>query len=81
MVLSTTPEAGEHIAELADRLRTALTGSYDTGSTAVTLSASVGATWGSTDDIEQLLHNADAHMYQQKARQRSRAEGDSENQR
>jgi len=41
----------------------------------------VGATWGSTDDIEQLLHNADAHMYQQKARQRSRAEGDSENQR
>jgi hypothetical protein len=32
----------------------------------------VGSTWGPTDDIQQLLRDADAHMYRHKARQSSR---------
>lgn len=72
VVLSTQSEAEEHVAELANRLRRALTGSYNTGTTPLTLSASVGSTWGPTDDIQQLLRNADAHMYRQKAQRRSR---------
>jgi diguanylate cyclase (GGDEF)-like protein len=71
VVLSTEAEAEEHIAELANRLRGALTGSYYAGTTSLTLGASVGSTWGSTDDIQQLLRDADAHMYRHKARQRS----------
>ncbi|MGO9382448.1 MAG: diguanylate cyclase domain-containing protein [Mycobacterium sp.] len=71
VVLSTEAEAQEHVAELANRLRRALTGSYDAPATPLTLSASVGSTWGPTNDIEQLLHDADAHMYRHKARRRS----------
>jgi diguanylate cyclase (GGDEF)-like protein len=74
VVLSPKAEAEAHGAELADRLCRALTGSYDTGATPVTLSASVGSTWGPTDDIQQHLRNADAHMYRHKARRRSCAD-------
>jgi diguanylate cyclase (GGDEF)-like protein/PAS domain S-box-containing protein len=70
VVLSTEAEAEEHVAELANRLRGALSGSYDTGATPFTLSASVGSTWGPTDDIQQLLRDADAHMYRHKAQRR-----------
>jgi diguanylate cyclase (GGDEF)-like protein/PAS domain S-box-containing protein len=72
VVLSTEAEAEEHVVELADRLRGALTGSYHTGTTTLTLGASVGSTWGPTDDVRQLLSDADAHMYRHKARRRSR---------
>lgn len=71
VVLSTEAGVQEHVAELAKRLRGALTGSYDSGATQLTLSASVGSTWGPTDDIQQLLREADAHMYRHKARRRS----------
>jgi diguanylate cyclase (GGDEF)-like protein/PAS domain S-box-containing protein len=71
VVLSTKAEVQEHVAELANRLRRAVTGNYDTGATTLTLSASVGSTWGPTDNIEQLLRDADAHMYRHKARRRS----------
>jgi len=71
VVLSTEAEADEHVAELANRLRGALTGSYDAGATPLTLSASVGSTWGPTDDIQQLLRDADAHMYRHKAQRRN----------
>jgi diguanylate cyclase (GGDEF)-like protein/PAS domain S-box-containing protein len=71
VVMSTQAEAQEHVAELANRLRRALTGNYDTGATPLTLSASVGSTWGPADDIQQLLRDADAHMYRHKARRRS----------
>jgi diguanylate cyclase (GGDEF)-like protein/PAS domain S-box-containing protein len=70
VVLSAEAEAEEHVAELANRLRRALTGSYDAPATPLTLSASVGSTWGPTDDIQQLLRDADAHMYRHKARRR-----------
>jgi diguanylate cyclase (GGDEF)-like protein/PAS domain S-box-containing protein len=70
VVLSAQAEGEEHVAELANRLRGALTGSYDTGATPLTLGASVGSTWGPTDDIQQLLRNADAHMYRHKAQRR-----------
>jgi diguanylate cyclase (GGDEF)-like protein/PAS domain S-box-containing protein len=71
VVLSSQAEAEEHVAELANRLRRALTGGYDGRGTPLTLSASVGSTWGPTDDIEQLLRDADADMYRHKARRRS----------
>jgi diguanylate cyclase (GGDEF)-like protein/PAS domain S-box-containing protein len=71
VVVSTQAEAQEHVAELANRLRRALTGNYDTGAALLTLGASVGSTWGPTDDIQQLLRDADAHMYRHKARRRS----------
>jgi diguanylate cyclase (GGDEF)-like protein/PAS domain S-box-containing protein len=71
VVLSTKAQVQEHVAVLANRLRRAVTGNYDTGATSLTLSASVGSTWGPTDDIDQLLHDADAHMYRHKARRRS----------
>jgi diguanylate cyclase (GGDEF)-like protein/PAS domain S-box-containing protein len=70
VVLSAEAEAEEHVAELANRLRRALTGSYDAAATPLALSASVGSTWGPTDDIQQLLRDADAHMYRHKARRR-----------
>ncbi len=70
VVLSTNAKAQEHVADLANELRRALTGNYDTGATPLTLSASVGSTWGPTDDIQQLLRDADAHMYRHKARRR-----------
>jgi len=70
VVLSAQAEGEEHVGELANRLRGALTGSYDAGATPLTLGASVGSTWGPTDDIQQLLRNADAHMYRHKAQRR-----------
>lgn len=71
VVLCTKAETQERVATLANRLRSALTGTYDTGATPLTLSASVGSTWGPTDDIQQLLRDADAHMYRHKACRRS----------
>lgn len=73
VVLSTTTEA--HVADLADRLRDSLTGTYEARGVAVGLSASVGWTWGPVDDIEALLRNADAHMYTHKARRRGESAG------
>lgn len=70
VVLSTEAEAREHVVELANRLRVALTGMYGTGTTPLFLGASVGSTWGPTDDVQQLLNDADAHMYRHKARRR-----------
>jgi diguanylate cyclase (GGDEF)-like protein/PAS domain S-box-containing protein len=70
VVMSTQSEAQEHVAELADRLRVALTGMYGTGTTPLFLGASVGSTWGPTDDVQLLLNDADAHMYSHKARRR-----------
>jgi diguanylate cyclase (GGDEF)-like protein/PAS domain S-box-containing protein len=72
VVLCTKAEAQKRVATLASRLRRALTGTYDTGGKPLTLSASVGSTWGPTHDIQQLLHDADAHMYQHKALRRVR---------
>jgi len=72
VVLSTKAEVQEHVAELANRLRRAVTGNYDIGATSLTVGASVGSTWGPTDNIEQLLRDADAHMYRHKARRRSK---------
>ncbi len=77
VVLCTKAEAQERVATLANRLRRALTGTYDSGATTLTLSASVGSTWGPTDDIQQLLRDADAHMYQYKALRRVRGEFES----
>ena len=74
VVLSTTAATEAHVDELADVLRDELSGIYDTGSVQVRLSASVGSTWGPIGDIEQLLRNADARMYTNKARMRSGAE-------
>ena len=74
VVLSTTAATETHVDELADVLRDELSGTYDAGGVPVRLSASVGSTWGPMGDIEQLLRNADARMYTNKARQRGHAE-------
>lgn len=72
-------EAAAHVAELSDRVRSVLTGSYETDTTPVTLTASVGSTWGATDDVEGLLRKADADMYRHKAcRRASGIENDSD---
>jgi diguanylate cyclase (GGDEF)-like protein/PAS domain S-box-containing protein len=77
VVLTTKGDAQEHVTQLANRLRRALTGTYNVGVTPLALSASVGSTWGPTDDIPQLLRDADAHMYRQKARRHIRQEFES----
>ncbi len=74
VVLSTTAATETHVDELADVLRDELSGTYDAGGVRVGLSASVGSTWGPMGDIEQLLRNADAHMYTHKARRRGHAD-------
>jgi predicted signal transduction protein with EAL and GGDEF domain len=74
VVLSTTAATEAHVDELADVLRAELSGTYDVGGVPVSLGASVGSTWGPMDDIEQLLRNADARMYTNKARRRGEAE-------
>ncbi|WP_059019346.1 diguanylate cyclase [Mycobacterium sp. M26] len=70
------PEADETavVAALADRIATLVTGRYRVGSLDVWLSASVGWTWGPTDDLEDLIRSADADMYRNKARLRQSAQ-------
>lgn len=58
--------SANEVEVLANTVRTALTGGYPTTTTGVTLTASVGWTWGTTDDVEGLLRQADADMYRQK---------------
>lgn len=62
------PEASvaQRVAELAATIRAALTGSYPTSTTPVTLTASVGWTQGAAVDVETLLRQADADMYRHK---------------
>lgn len=62
------PGAEARVAELASRVRDALTGDYEAGGVPVQLSASVGSACGSSDQIEALLRSADANMYTHKAR-------------
>ena len=62
------PGAEDRVAELASRVRDALTGDYEAGGVPVQLSASVGSAWGSSDEVEALLRRADANMYAHKAR-------------
>ena len=66
--------ATDDVEALADTIRAALTGSYPTLSASVTLTASVGWTSGAADDIDSLLRNADADMYRQKLKRRTRGE-------
>lgn len=73
VVLSTTPATEAHVDELAGRLRDELSGTYDAGGLPVSLSASIGSTWGPIGDIDELLRNADARMYTNKARRRGDA--------
>lgn len=61
-------------AAFAQHLRMALTGIYDTGTTATTITASVGWTWGLMRDMSDLLRVADAEMYRDKARQKAEAQ-------
>ena len=62
------PGADDRVAELASRVRDALTGDYEAGGVPVQLSASVGSAWGPSDQIEALLRSADANMYTHKGR-------------
>ncbi|MCB0934293.1 MAG: diguanylate cyclase [Mycobacterium sp.] len=70
VILARVADSESHVTELADLLRRALSGNYDGGGVPVSLTASVGSTWGPIADLEELLHLADARMYRHKARQR-----------
>ena len=56
--------------ELVRRIGDTLSEPYDTGTTPVSVAASVGYACGATDDVEALLRAADAEMYRHKARRR-----------
>lgn len=68
VVLSTTARSEADVEELAQVIRDELSGTYDAEGVPVTLTASVGSTWGPTGDIEELLRHADARMYTHKSR-------------
>ena len=69
VVLDPDPPTPTHTADLAQRIRVALTGIHHTSDAAVTLTASVGWTNGPTKDVDDLLHAADADMYRHKRTQ------------
>lgn len=62
------------VEALANAVRVSLTSCYPTGSTSVTLSASVGWTCGAADDIDGLLRRADDDMYRQKPKRRGQSD-------
>ncbi len=62
--------ANKDVKALADTIRATLTGRHLTTTGPVSLAASVGWTRGATDDIDALLHAADAHMYRNKPKRR-----------
>ncbi|WP_328356357.1 diguanylate cyclase [Mycobacterium sp. NBC_00419] len=66
------PEAQDAaaVSTVAERICAAMTERYGLGDIAVHLTASVGWTWGPTDDLEELIRNADLDMYRHKARLR-----------
>ncbi|WP_163803570.1 GGDEF domain-containing protein [Mycolicibacterium anyangense] len=68
IVLAPAADETSVVAGLAQDVCTVLTGRYAVGPVDVTLSASVGWTWGPTDDLEELIRRADADMYRHKAR-------------
>ena len=70
VVLTPGASCDTGLPDLARRIGATLSGSYQVGATTVTLAASVGHACGVTDDIETLLHAADAEMYRHKARSR-----------
>ena len=70
VVLARDAAAVTDVVELAEQVRTALTGSYRTTTPPVSLTASVGCTWGPADDVDALLRSADADMYRHKHKRR-----------
>ncbi|PRC47420.1 hypothetical protein C6A85_85045 [Mycobacterium sp. ITM-2017-0098] len=70
VVLAPTMTDAAGLPELASQVVAALSGSYETDTTPVSLAASVGYASGATDDVEALLRAADAEMYRHKARGR-----------
>ena len=58
------------VAQLAEYVGTVLSGSHPVEGGEVTLTASVGWTCSVTDDIGELIREADMDMYRQKARRR-----------
>lgn len=70
VVLAPTMTDSTGLYELSCEVVAALSGSYETDTTPVTLAASVGYACDATDDVEALLRTADAAMYRHKARAR-----------
>ncbi len=66
------------VARLADRVGAVLSGSYPVDGGEVTLTASVGWTCSATNDIGELIREADMNMYRHKARRRVAEEVDAE---
>jgi diguanylate cyclase (GGDEF)-like protein/PAS domain S-box-containing protein len=70
VVLAPEATTAAEVAALADVIRAALASSYPATPAPITLTASVGWTRGSSDDVELLLRQADADMYRHKPQRR-----------
>ncbi len=63
----------DEVADLASTVCSAMTGEYAVNADEFHVTASMGWTWGHTDDAEELIHKADIDMYRHKARLRESA--------
>ncbi len=73
-VILVTDAQETQVETVALDICTGLTGDYDADGRPVRLTASVGWTFGPTDDVDELVRRADANMYRHKARLRPPAE-------
>ncbi|MGZ8802090.1 MAG: diguanylate cyclase domain-containing protein [Mycobacterium sp.] len=64
-------ESEAAVIRLAERIGEKMAGLYRTAAASVTLAASVGCTYGPTEEMEALLRIADSNMYEHKAQRRS----------
>lgn len=63
----------DEVADLASTVCSAMTGEYAVNADVFHVTASMGWTWGRTDDAEELIRKADIDMYRHKARLRESA--------
>jgi diguanylate cyclase (GGDEF)-like protein len=61
------------VADLAATVCSAMTGEYAVNADEFHVTASMGWTWGQTNDAEELIRKADIDMYRHKARLRESA--------
>jgi diguanylate cyclase (GGDEF)-like protein/PAS domain S-box-containing protein len=73
VVLLLGPADIAEVADLAATVGSAMTGDYAVNANEFHVTASMGWTWGQTDDAEELIRKADIDMYRHKARLRESA--------
>jgi diguanylate cyclase (GGDEF)-like protein len=73
VVLVVGPADIAEVADMASTVGSAMTGDYAVNADEFHVTASMGWTWGRTDDAEELIRKADIDMYRHKARLRESA--------